>query len=300
MSTGKLACPHYSDLHLRPRLSRHSLAPSFARGHFLTSRVFHSAVFFPLLATRHSSLATSSFIPQRHHRIHSSRPPRRNPASRQRHQQQQHPDRRNRHRIVRLHSVQHRLQISRHAQRHADSHRRANHRQRQALPHHHPQHITLLRAQRHARSNLSRPPRHFIRQQPVQPDARQHQRQRAEKSRKPRHQSFLKQQPVDLLRLRRHVLQGQIRADLRHRLANHRNQRLRITRRPHFKRRAHAALRTVHNRINLPPQVAVLRVSHHTHNFVARGRRLILITGKLSESLPQRVFLAEILLHERL
>ena len=62
--------------------------------------------------------------------------------------------------------------------------------QHQHFPHHHPDHVALKRAQRHADSDLSRAARHRVRHHAVQSDHRQQRRQKTEHGRQARDQSL--------------------------------------------------------------------------------------------------------------
>src|SRR5438552_12093203 len=102
--------------------------------YFLTSLLLHSA---------------SSFMPQRHHRIHPHRPPRWHPTSRHGHHSQRQSRRPQNHWISRCHPIQQSRQIPRSHHGPARSNRQSSHSHRQPLPHHQPGDILATRPHPH-------------------------------------------------------------------------------------------------------------------------------------------------------
>ncbi len=83
------------------------------------------------------------------------------------------------------------------------------------LAHHQPQHVLPLRAERHADADLVGAARDVVRHQPEESDRRQQQRQRRRTACRPARTVFsCSEPPLDLLDLRRHVRQRQVRIDL--------------------------------------------------------------------------------------
>ena len=88
------------------------------------------------------------------------------------------------------------------------------------LAHHEPQHVAALRAERHADADLVRAARDAVGHQAEQADRREQQRQAAEQRVGLREHLLLQEPPLDLLDLRRHVHQRQVRIDLPDRFAD--------------------------------------------------------------------------------
>src|SRR6185369_4622782 len=123
-----------------------------------------------------------SLIPQRHHRIHSHRPPRRQPTRRHPHDRQQPRHHHKRPRIRRRNFKQQTPHHSRHSHCSDYTHSNPHQRQPRTIRQHQSQHIPTLRAQGHANPNLMPALPHPVRHRPVNSHGRERQRKSRERS----------------------------------------------------------------------------------------------------------------------
>src|SRR5207249_1350646 len=131
-------------------------------------------------------------------------------------------------RICRTNSIEKTLNVTRYSCSYGDSDRCTDGGKRQSLSDHDAQNVALLRAQRRADADFACPPRHVIREQPVQSNAGENQGEQAKEAGQPGHQVLPKEGAVNLFDLGLVLQAGKVAVELANDALDCRDQRFRI------------------------------------------------------------------------